>query len=103
MEMTPESRAENIFTLLNLPAKHDPNNGISKSNYDAVLAEIREAIEEALEKQKRDLAPYVSDSVVDAYREGKTDAYEDAARICLCGHDCGREASERILLKAKEL
>lgn len=50
--MDTKTRAENIFTLLNLPAKYDPKNGIPKGSYDAVLAELDDAQHDILEQSE---------------------------------------------------
>lgn len=54
MRMTNLERAKNIFTLLNLPSTYDPKNGIPKSSYDAVIAELDEAVREAYERGLKD-------------------------------------------------
>lgn len=94
--MDNSKRAENIFTLLNLPAKYDPKNGIPKGSYDAVLAELDEAQLEVLEQNEVLVKIRIDEAVREAhemklhsmakecqiwYERGSASARENAAEI----------------------
>src|ERR1700749_2074634 len=80
--MTPEERAEKILLMCQLPvdasAYHDPRNGLPSHLRDNIIAQIREAVEEAVARE-------VSIQREDAYpllrRLAKAEAYQDAAKI----------------------
>lgn len=99
--MTPEERAEKILLLCQLPtndsAYSDPRNGLPRHLKDYIAAEIREAVEGALDadhKNALDVSGFV--------QKAKAEAYEDAAKIAenekdpLMDDYCGDRIAEKI-------
>lgn len=87
-------------TLLNLPAKYDPKNGIPKGSYDAVLAELDKAVREAYKSGIKYAESKLSLHDL-AYAEGFASAVEKAAGVVAdatptCEHDSELNSKDLI-------
>lgn len=74
--LTLKERVENILTLLNLPGSRsawsERKNGLPLSTYDAVIAEIEEALREAIEEDRDKRC--TDDLYKHSYEMGKRDS-----------------------------